>query len=124
MTSNARTKARLDKLWPLVLIVERFNPHVHIRQDAFGFIDVLCWRGDETLAIQACSGKGDAREHLRKLQTIPRVLHWLSSPTRRLEIWAWRKVGAKGKRKLWDCRVENVILKQQENGAVLPDFET
>src|SRR5512145_3126336 len=40
----------------LVAVVEKWNPHARVRQDLFGFIDVLAIRRDETLAVQCCSG--------------------------------------------------------------------
>lgn len=41
-----------DGGWPLVEVVERWNPHARIRQDLFGFVDVLAVRPGETLAVQ------------------------------------------------------------------------
>lgn len=38
-----------------VAIVEHFNHFARIRQDLFGFIDLLALRGDETLAVQTTS---------------------------------------------------------------------
>ncbi|MFN7610654.1 MAG: hypothetical protein ACK5QX_06915 [bacterium] len=33
-------------------VVERWNPHARIRQDLFGFVDLLAIRDGETLAVQ------------------------------------------------------------------------
>ena len=41
----------------LVAVVEKWNPFVKIRQDLFGFIDVLAIRENETLAVQVTSGR-------------------------------------------------------------------
>lgn len=41
-------------------IVEHWNPHVGIRQDLFGFIDIIVLVGEQTLAIQATSGSNVA----------------------------------------------------------------
>lgn len=38
-----------------VAVVEHFNHFARIRQDLFGFIDLLALRGEETLAIQTTS---------------------------------------------------------------------
>ncbi|HQV57391.1 MAG TPA: hypothetical protein PKV27_05220, partial [Ilumatobacteraceae bacterium] len=38
-----------------VAIVEHFNPHMRIRQDLFGFIDIIAIRPGETLAVQTTS---------------------------------------------------------------------
>ena len=54
--STSPTKLTLAHLrdagWPLVEVVERWNPHARIRQDLFGFIDVLAIGPDGTLAVQ------------------------------------------------------------------------
>lgn len=44
-----------DEGWPLVEVVERWNPHARIRQDLFGFIDVIAVRPNETIAVQTTS---------------------------------------------------------------------
>lgn len=36
-------------------IVERWNPHVRIRQDLYGFIDLLAVKGEDIVGVQACS---------------------------------------------------------------------
>jgi carbonic anhydrase len=41
--------------WSLVQVVEHWNPHAGIRQDLFGFVDVLAVRRGETLAVQTTS---------------------------------------------------------------------
>lgn len=41
--------------WPVVEVVERWNAHARIRQDLFGFIDVLAIGPDGTLAVQTTS---------------------------------------------------------------------
>lgn len=82
-----------------VAVVERWNPHARIRQDLFGFIDLLALRDGETLAVQATSGSnGAARvakiaeaEHVAAV----RKAGW------RIEVHAWRKL-ASGR---WDCRI-------------------
>ena len=38
-----------------VAVVEHWNPHARIRQDLFGFVDLLAIRGSETLAVQSTS---------------------------------------------------------------------
>ncbi len=73
----------------LVAIVEKWNPHACIRQDLFGFIDVLAIRRDETLAVQVTSADHVA-ERLTKIglaEHLPRVreANW------RIVVHGWRK---------------------------------
>ncbi len=47
--------AHLRKDCDAVQVVEKWNPHARIRQDLFGFIDILALRGEETIAVQSTS---------------------------------------------------------------------
>lgn len=50
-----RTLAELRKRgYPLVQVVERWNPFAHVRQDLFGIIDVVAV-GDDIVGVQATS---------------------------------------------------------------------
>lgn len=44
--------------YPLVEVVEHWNPHVGIRQDLFGILDVLCVGDDGVVGIQTTSDTG------------------------------------------------------------------
>jgi len=76
--------------WPLVEVVEKWNPHARIRQDLFGVIDVLAVREGRTLAIQATSAKNVAsrRTKIREADATAHVLNagW------ELEVWGWKKI--------------------------------
>lgn len=39
----------------LAAVVEKWNPHARIRNDLFGFIDILAIKDGETVAVQATS---------------------------------------------------------------------
>lgn len=86
----------------MVAVTERWNPFANIRQDLFGFIDLLAIRGDEVLAVQTTTA-ANVSARVKKLTELPAVLRWVASPTRRLVIHGWAKRGEKGKRKLWTC---------------------
>lgn len=36
----------------LCAVTERWNPHAHIRQDLWGFCDILCVAADSRIAVQ------------------------------------------------------------------------
>lgn len=90
-------------------ITEHWNPYAKIRKDLCGFIDVLCLSGNDTLAVQTTSGS-NVSARLTKIAACPGALVWLQSPTRRIEVHGWRKVGERGKRKTWQCRRVEVTL--------------
>ena len=54
MSPTQRSLAVLRERYPLVQVVERWNPHARVRQDLFGIIDVVAV-GDEIVAVQATS---------------------------------------------------------------------
>ena len=96
----------------LVAIVERWNPYAKIRQDLFGFVDLLAIRGDVTLAVQTTSGDHVANR-IEKIRGTQAAGVWLESPNRKIVVHGWRKIGARGKRKLWECREESVTLENK-----------
>ena len=58
--------------WPLVEVVEHWNPHARIRQDMFGFVDVIAVRRGETLAVQTTSA-ANVSSRIRKIAEHPNV---------------------------------------------------
>jgi hypothetical protein len=111
MTSSptARTLARLRKEGWTASVVERFNPHAEVRQDLFGFIDVLAIRpGEPPLAVQATTGT-NAAARLKKALALPALRTWLDAGSR-LEAHGWSKKGPRGKRKLWTLKRRPVRL--------------
>jgi hypothetical protein len=101
---TARTLAYARKRGWLANVTERWNPHAFVRQDLFGFCDVLVLDGRPgALAIQATAASNNAAPRMRKLEELPAVRAWLLASLR-VEVWSWRKVGAAGARKTWSVR--------------------
>jgi len=94
-------------------ITEHWNQYSRTRNDLFGFIDLLAIRGNETLAVQTTSGD-NVSARIEKIRGIQAARLWLESPGRKIHVHGWRKVGAKGKRKLWECREVKLGLVQEE----------
>ncbi len=94
--SNSPTKLSLALLradgWECA-IVEHWNAYARVRVDLFGFIDILCLRGTETLAVQATSddnlSKRVAKIGDSPLVGIVRKAGW------RIVAHGWRKKGAR-----------------------------
>lgn len=99
---TSRSLALLREQGYLVAVVEKYNPHARIRQDLFGFIDIIAVRDGETLAVQATSGSNVSARvaKIAASDTAPMVRKagW------RVEVWGWRK-NAAGK---YVLRVEDV----------------
>ena len=53
-------------------VTEKWNPHARIRQDLFGFIDVLAVKGSETLAVQTTSA-ANVSSRIRKIADSPLI---------------------------------------------------
>lgn len=107
-----RTLAELRKRGWIAQVVEKWNPHAHVRVDLFGVIDLVAIRptteGEPSaiVGIQACAGGGgDHAERRKKILAEPRAAAWCGAGCE-LEVWSWGKRGPAGKRKLWTLRVE------------------
>jgi hypothetical protein len=97
-----------DDGW-LCYIVEKWNMHAKIRQDAYGFGDILAMcPGKGIMLVQACAGASHAARR-QKILDEPRARMWLQSGGG-IHIVSWSKKGAAGKRKLWEPRLEEVKL--------------
>lgn len=103
-----RSLAKLRKEGWTCQVTERWNPFANIRIDLFGFCDVLAMRPTAGfMAVQTTSGP-NVSARLDKIKSEPKAAIWLASGGR-IVIHGWRKVGARGKRKLWECREMEVI---------------
>ena len=109
-----RTLRELRGMGRMSGIVERFNAHAGpfgIRQDLFGFIDVIsCDPERGIIGVQCCAGSGHAA-HRRKIleECHQEALDWLRCRGR-IEIWSWskKKVKRGGKAMRWFPRVEEI----------------
>jgi hypothetical protein len=79
--------------WPLVEVVERWNPHARIRQDLFGFVDVIALREDETLAVQTTSA-ANVSSRIRKIAEHPHV-GFVREAGWSIVVHGWKKVGGR-----------------------------
>lgn len=61
-----RTLAEMRKRGYICEVVERWNQFAKIRQDLFGFIDVLCLGDNEVIGVQATSA-GNVAARVRKI---------------------------------------------------------
>lgn len=108
MSPTQRSLAHLRSHGFTVGITEHWNSFVHRRQDLFGFIDLIGVHPDfGVLAVQTTSGSNLAARRT-KILAEPRALSWLKAGGK-IVIHGWRKIGARGKRKIWELRAENIV---------------
>ncbi len=74
----------------MVAVVEKWNPHARIRQDLFGFIDLVAVKRDETLAVQTTSLSNISQRvaKISESEAAPKVREagW------KIEVHGWRKL--------------------------------
>lgn len=85
-------------------VVERWNPYAKIRQDLFGFCDIVAIAPDALWAIQVTSEShhADRREKCRQSEA---ARNWCRAGGR-VAVWSYGKRGARGARKAWTLREE------------------
>lgn len=83
-----------DQGWPLVSIVERFNPYSKNYNDLFGFADVIAIHPEHgTLLVQVTSGSHvNARLDKMRNEALEKVEYAISSHGVAVEVHGWRKV--------------------------------
>lgn len=92
-------------------IVEKWNryagPH-GLREDLWGFIDIIALDANCIVAIQS-TGPSRHAEHKRKILANDVAPEWLKAGGK-IELWSWRKLVVKrgGKARRWYPRVESI----------------
>lgn len=80
-------------------ITEHWNPHAMIRQDLFGFIDVLAFKDADIIALQACT-TGDINKRCNKILLSYEAEMWVHGP-RWLIVIGWKRYKKQMCRKWW-----------------------
>jgi len=75
--------------FPLVQVVERWNPHARVRQDLFGIVDVLAVSESQIVGVQATSDSNVA-SRVRKIEESP-ATPVLRRAGIRLLVHGWKK---------------------------------
>lgn len=114
MNSRAsRSKQWLERQGYRVAITERWNPFARVRQDLYGIIDLLAIGPgiipSKIWGIQVTGGGGDVAAHVTKALASAALPLWLQSGGL-FSIIGWRKIGDRGKRKLWKARILDASL--------------
>ena len=99
-----RSLAKLRAEGWTVRVVEHWNQYARIRQDLFGFGDLIAVKVGVPGAtlVQTTTGH-NLSARIAKIYGIPEAGIWKAAGNR-IVAHGWRKVGERGKRKLWECR--------------------
>lgn len=122
ISPTAKTLERLRNEGWTAQVTERFNVYAKVRQDLFGFCDVLAIHPQwGTLAIQATSATNFSGRRKKVCQE-PRARLFLLAGRghHRVEVWGWTKPNIRkgGKRRFWKLRRESVQLEEIAEAAV------
>ena len=116
LSPTQRTLRALRQEGRLCAITEKWNAHAGpfgIRQDLFGFIDVLALdRQRGFVGVQCCAGSGHAARRTKILNDCHNeALEWLHCGGK-IEIWSWRKLRLKrgGAAMRWAPRIDELTL--------------
>jgi hypothetical protein len=111
MTPTQRTLKHYRDEGFAVAVAEYWHAQARIRRDLFGFIDCVALHPTEgIIALQCCAGASHSARRA-KLLSEPNVEAWLRAGGR-VQVVSWAKRGARGDRKLWTPRVEEIELQQ------------
>jgi hypothetical protein len=108
-TPTQRTMDQLRKEGWMIGIVEKWNHFAKIRQDLFGFIDLVAVKNERTIGVQACNDV-DVSPRVNKILDLETANNWLAGGTREIQVWGWRKRGDRGEQKFWAARVQPIVL--------------
>ena len=72
-------------------VVEHWNPHAFVKNDLYGFIDVLCVKGEDIVGVQATSGDHVAH---RVTKITEHANYPLVCAAIRIVVQGWRKNAA------------------------------
>lgn len=108
MSPTQRAMAELKKIGATAAIVEKWNQYARIRQDLFGFADILFVHGTRTVFLQVAHGS-DHKKRVDKILAEPRAVPVLEA-NNHIEVWTYTKRGPRGKRKVWTARKQAITL--------------
>lgn len=104
-------------------VVEKWNPWAHIRQDLFGFIDIISCGNKTTIGIQTTT-KSNMSARRKKIRALKEFKIWTAAGNR-VQLHGWYKSGLPGKRKTWQVTVEEMQpCEQPEHRSESPHIPT
>jgi hypothetical protein len=121
VSPTARSLAWLRREGWLPATVERWNPGARVRQDLFGFLDLLAMRegcgGLLGIQVTTTGHMADRRAKILGDPLRDRARVWLAAGNA-LEVWGWAKQGPRGKRKTWQLTRQPIALAETLSGPL------
>jgi hypothetical protein len=100
MSPTQRSKAYLEKAGYNVAIVEHWNSWCKIRQDLWGFADLLAFRaGMPMMLVQTTTASNVAARRVKLLQNVT-AKRWVQAGGECV-LHSWAPRGARGEKKVW-----------------------
>ena len=101
-----RTLKKLRDEGYLAEVVERWNSWAKVRQDLFGFVDIVAVKGGRVLAVQATS-YSNMGARVKKIMASPHFEAVRAAMA--VEVWGWRK-----RDRRWEVTIKPVLQSQNE----------
>ena len=105
MSPAQRTLKELRKLGCIYQVVERWNSFAHIRQDLFGFIDIVALRPEVGIIGIQCTSRANHNARKEKILASPLAKEWLLCGGK-IEVWSWGKLKKTG----WTLKTEEITI--------------
>lgn len=117
MTPTQRSLRYLRDLGYTCEVVERWNPHARVRQDLFGFADIIAFRRGEVLLVQTTTNS-NRTARVAKVSRNEIARAWLGAMSRTIQVHGWRKLGGRWAVHITD--MDSVLIKEQMSNIKNP----
>lgn len=105
-----RTLKYLREKGYVCAVTEHWNAFAKIRQDLFGFIDILALHEAKRIVGIQCTTGANMAARIDKIKAIPEAVSWALA-TGRIYVIGWRKLKGKEKKATWQPRVIELMWK-------------
>ena len=114
MMPTQRTLVYLREQGYMVGVVERWNQHARIRQDLFGFIDLIYLTPAGIVGVQVTSAS-NVSAHIKKIheECWVAALGWLAAGGR-IEVWGWKKYKKPLDRRYWRHTIKDITNEEDQ----------
>ena len=117
LNTTTRTLRKLEADGWMADIVERRIPRTIITKDLYGFGDVLAFRDDALLIVQATMS-GETYRRIAKIKAEPRAALWVTGANRFIEVWGWRFLKTTGQ---WEPKITEIVLADLDVDLTQPE---